>query len=38
MTSGWGRQAIASIESDFNRSADTHLIRVPLPACEQIDF
>lgn len=38
MTSTWVRQAISTIESDFNRSADTHLIRVPLAACEQIDF
>lgn len=36
--SAWVRDAIDRIESDFNRSADTHLIRVPLPACSKIDF
>ena len=36
--SSWVREAIERIESDFNRSADTHLIRVPLPACSGIDF
>lgn len=36
--STWIREAIDRIESDFNRSADTHLIRVPLPACANIDF
>lgn len=28
----WQAQAIRKIEADFNRSADTHLIPVPLPA------
>lgn len=28
----WARDAVAMIEADFNRSADTHLLRVPLPA------
>ncbi|MGB7481774.1 MAG: PLP-dependent cysteine synthase family protein [Burkholderiaceae bacterium] len=28
----WMQQAVAKIEADFNRSADTHLIPVPLPA------
>src|SRR5690606_39630869 len=28
----WEAQAIRKIEADFNRSADTHLIPVPLPA------
>lgn len=28
----WVRQAVAKIEADFNRSADTHLIPLPLPA------
>ena len=28
----WEAQAIRRIEADFNRSADTHLIPVPLPA------
>ncbi len=38
MTNAWVHDAILRIESDFNRSADTHLIRVPLPACRDIDF
>ena len=37
-TSSWVREALDRIESDFNRSADTHLIRVPLPGCSKIDF
>src|SRR4051794_32127851 len=28
----WVAHAVHVIESDFNRSADTHLLRVPLPA------
>ncbi len=28
----WVRQAVSKIEADFNRSADTHLIPLPLPA------
>ncbi|RTZ43370.1 PLP-dependent cysteine synthase family protein [Candidimonas sp. SYP-B2681] len=28
----WVQQAVSKIEADFNRSADTHLIPVPLPA------
>ncbi len=28
----WNRQAILKIEADFNRSADTHLVPLPLPA------
>ena len=28
----WVKQAVRVIEADFNRSADTHLFRVPLPA------
>ncbi len=28
----WIRQAVRKIEADFNRSADTHLIPLPLPA------
>lgn len=30
---GWLSEAVRRIEADFNRSADTHLIRVALPAC-----
>jgi len=28
---GWVTEAVRQIEADFNRSADTHLIRLPLP-------
>ncbi|XZE54471.1 PLP-dependent cysteine synthase family protein [Planctomycetaceae bacterium SH139] len=38
MSNAWVHDAISRIESDFNRSADTHLIRVPLPGCDGIDF
>ena len=36
----WAHQAIEKIESDFQRSADTHLIALPLPSFNQagIDF
>lgn len=34
----WVNQAIATIEADFQRSSDTHLIRVELPALPEIDF
>jgi cysteine synthase A len=34
----WVNQAIGAIEADFQRSSDTHLIRVELPALENIDF
>ncbi|KQQ25316.1 cysteine synthase [Methylobacterium sp. Leaf123] len=34
----WINDAIETIEADFNRSADTHLLRVPLPACLGIDL
>lgn len=34
----WVNQAIAQIESDFQRSSDTHLIQVDLPALPDIDF
>lgn len=32
----WRNRAIATIEADFNRSADTHLIRVDLPEFDGI--
>jgi cysteine synthase A len=32
----WVHEAVARIEADFARSADTHLIRVELPACPGI--
>ncbi len=34
----WVKQAVRIIESDFNRSADTHLIPFRLPAFPDIDF
>lgn len=38
MTSPWVKQAISAIQSDFQRSADTHLIRFQLPAFAGIYF
>jgi cysteine synthase A len=32
----WVAHAVQVIEADFNRSADTHLLRVPLPAVPEI--
>jgi cysteine synthase len=32
----WVKHAVGLIEADFNRSADTHLLRVPLPGLPQI--
>ena len=34
----WVAAAIAKIEADFNRSADTHLIPLPMPAFPGIDI
>lgn len=34
----WTHEAISRLESDFNRSADTHLIRLPNCICPQIDL
>ena len=34
----WLQNAIRTIEADFNRSADTHLIPIHLPQFPQIDF
>ncbi len=34
----WTNQAIQKIEADFQRSADTHLIKVELPAIENIQL
>ncbi len=34
----WVKQAINKIESDYQRSADTHLIKYPLPAVEGIQL
>jgi cysteine synthase A len=34
----WVHGSIRAIEADFNRSADTHLIRVPVPAGVGIDL
>ena len=39
-TTHWLGQAMARIEADYQRSADTHLIALPLPAfaARGIDF
>jgi len=34
----WVREAIGKIEADFNRSSDTHLIKLELPCLEDIDL
>ena len=34
----WVNQAISKIEADFKRSADTHLLKVELPAIPNIDL
>jgi cysteine synthase A len=34
----WVNQAITKIEADYQRSADTHLIKVELPSVENIDL
>jgi cysteine synthase A len=34
----WVAETIRAIEADFNRSADTHLLRVPLPATPGIQL
>lgn len=34
----WSSEAIARIEADFNRSADTHLVPLRLPGLPQVDF
>ena len=36
--SDWTSQAISIIEADFKRSADTHLLKVELPAIDNIDL
>ena len=36
MSRAWVNQAIAKIESDFQRSADTHLLKVDIPAFPEI--
>src|SRR4051812_2829736 len=33
---GWVSDAVHLIDADFNRSADTHLLRVPLPGAPEI--
>ncbi|WP_419537264.1 PLP-dependent cysteine synthase family protein [Endozoicomonas sp.] len=35
---GWVNEAIGKIEADFQRSADTHLIRLDLPGLEGVDL
>ena len=34
----WIRDAVATVQAEFNRSADTHLLRLPLPALPGIDL
>jgi cysteine synthase A len=34
----WVSTAIQIIEADFNRSSDTHLLRVPLPAVPGVEL
>ena len=34
----WTRSAVAKIAADFNRSADTHLIRLDLPCLKGVDL
>lgn len=34
----WLNRAIRLIEADYNRSSDTHLIRLPLPHCRGIEL
>ena len=34
----WVSTAIQTIEADFNRSSDTHLLRVPLPAAPGVEL
>ncbi|MDR8524001.1 PLP-dependent cysteine synthase family protein [Shewanella fidelis] len=38
MTNSWVNQAIEKIEADFQRSADTHLIKLETPNLEGIDI
>jgi cysteine synthase A len=38
MSDAWRKEAIDRINADFNRSADTHLIRIPLPEKLDIDL
>lgn len=33
----WVHDAIRKVEADANRSADTHLLRLPLPTCPGVD-
>ena len=38
MSDAWRNEAIDRINADFNRSADTHLVRVPLRKSPDIDL
>ena len=38
MSNAWRNEAIDRINADLNRSADTHLIRIPLPESLDIDL
>lgn len=37
-TRAWATEAVRRIEADFNRSADTHLLRVEMPSLPGIDL
>jgi cysteine synthase A len=37
LSSVWEHEAVSRLESDFNRSADTHLIKLPNCICPNID-
>lgn len=38
MNTSWTKYAISQIEADYTRSADTHLIQLPLPHFKDIDI
>jgi len=38
MNTSWTKYAISQIEADYTRSADTHLIQLPLPYFKDIDI
>lgn len=38
MTRAWVNQAVTKIESDFQRSADTHMLKIEIPAFANIDL
>ncbi len=34
----WVNHAVEAIEADFNRSADTHLLRLEIPGTPEVDL